>query len=250
MQRSIFLGILLIPYCFLNSIQGEEAIIRSSNGERLKVTISEEQTVLQLKLQITEELGYLIEEQKLIYEGKFLKNCDELRDFYEKEFFLLIENELETEAIAKSAATRVYSEQVSAEDKKDIRFVVTTLANKSLLKLAKYRPQLEDAGERLEHVHPLRFFQCIFSDDELIVGIRNIRKRGWVWDEFRDNSIKRLQQECERSNLYQFVNDFAQNIGINSALILPALQNKQWDNFINILIKEVPRKGDADRYDQ
>jgi len=53
-----------------------------------------------------------------------------------------------------------------------------------LISIAIAKGDLVAAGDRIDHVHPLRFLEAVFTDEELKVGIRNIRGKGWVWNHF------------------------------------------------------------------
>ena len=145
---------------------------------------------------------------------------------------------------------RNYHLELSREEKADIRFIVTFLANKSLLTIGLAKPDLEAAGDRIEHIHPLRFLMTVFTDEELKVGIRNIRGRGWVWNHFVGGFRDSLTTEMGIDNMKrEYIHDFAQNVKIAPEIIIPAVSNQNWDNFIDLLITHIPRVGDHDRFD-
>jgi len=144
---------------------------------------------------------------------------------------------------------RDYHFPVTEQNAKDIRYIVTTLANKPPVKLLFYKSSLDRAGDRIDHVHPFRFLQVIFTDEELKVGIRNIRRKGWVWKEFIGGLKDSLNDEYVRDNLYGFIDDFSINLGIDPELIRPSIYYRHWDELVKVLIENVPREGNADRYD-
>lgn len=145
---------------------------------------------------------------------------------------------------------RVYDLEVNPQEKADIRFIITTLANKSLLSIALIKGELESAGERISHVHPLRFLMTIFQDEELKVGIRNIRSKGWAWNHFVGGLKHSLAAEMHRNNMKdEYLLSFAQMLKIEMNLILPAIVEQRWDEFIDLLITHIPRQGDHNRYD-
>ncbi len=146
--------------------------------------------------------------------------------------------------------SRDYFAQLHPSEHNDIRFIITFLANKSLISIAGHRGALEEAGDRIDHIHPLRFLLTVFSDEELKVGIRNIRGKGWVWGDFVSGIKESLSTEMYNQNMTDaHVLDFASRLGIKAHLITPAVKAGQWDDFIDILITEIPRKGDFRRYD-
>lgn len=144
---------------------------------------------------------------------------------------------------------RDYSCGVTANEKENIHFIVKTLADKSLIVIAKERYSLEAAGDRIDHVHPLNFLLVIFSDEEMKVAIRNIRGKGWVWSNFLGGLKDTLNAESQIKNILPYVNDFAAKLNIDPNLILPAIQSKNWDLLVDQLIHYIPRSGDSNRYD-
>lgn len=145
---------------------------------------------------------------------------------------------------------RIYEIPLAQNHRDDITFVVKTLANKSIPTILKTKSALDAAGVRLKPVHPFRFLECIFCDEELKVGIRNIKKRGWIWGDFFSGLVGSLNEEYARNNLNEeYITDFAANLKINPNLIVNVIQAKQWEKLVEILIVNVPRSGNAGRYD-
>lgn len=145
---------------------------------------------------------------------------------------------------------RDYSRELTREEKADIRYIVTSLANKSLISIGLVKAELEAAGDRIEHIHPLRFLMTVFTDEELKVGIRNIRGRGWVWNHFVGGIRECLTTETGIGNMKaEFIHHFAHTVQIDHQIIVPSVSNQRWDDFIDLLITHIPRLGDHDRYD-
>ncbi len=152
--------------------------------------------------------------------------------------------------VRKKSVTRDYYAGVSKQEKKDIGYIVTTLAKESLVSLASSKSSLKKAGDRIEKVHPLNFLMVIFTDEELKAGIHAIRGRtSWIWDEFMGGVNSSMKEESSKDNLkLEFVKDFAQKVGIQLPLILPSIQGARWEELVNILIDTIPRKNDPNRY--
>jgi hypothetical protein len=152
-------------------------------------------------------------------------------------------------ARAQKADWRVYKVHVSKEEKKNIRFIVTTLASGSLFTIGKKSSDLKEAGKRIDHLHPFRFLMTIFTDEELKAGIAAIRDYGgWVGSEFFDGIKGSLEEEAKQENLHQFTGDFAQKVKIDENLISPLLKQGKWLEFVNILIDKIPREIDPNHY--
>lgn len=152
----------------------------------------------------------------------------------------------------RPADFRNYYRSVSDEEIKDMRFILKALAQKSLVSLWGYKGELEEAGDRIEHIHPLRFLECIFTDDELIVYIQNIKSRGgWVWSEFASGFKKSFQEEADRGNLLEeYLIDFMSKIKLDLNLVYKKFRKQDWEDFIKILITNAQRNGDPSKHDQ
>lgn len=145
--------------------------------------------------------------------------------------------------------TRDYYSALTDQEKTDIGYIVRVLSNDSLIKIKQNESSLKKAGDRVDNVHPFQFLFCIFSNEELKVGIRNIQGRSWVGKGFMEGITTSLSKESKVSNVLPYVSDFAGRLNIDVNAILPALQAGQWEKFVDILIKIVPRTGNSGRYD-
>lgn len=160
------------------------------------------------------------------------------------------ENQYIVRSSKKHSTTRNYNIPVSQSEKEDLTYITNTMARNSLPSIATSKSSLKKAGDRIEHLHPLRFLMTIFTDEELKANIHAIRSRGWIWDKFYDGLEGSLKDESKKDNMkIEFVIDFANTIGINVDLIQPAIQEKRWKDLVNVLIDTIPRSGNPGRYD-
>lgn len=151
---------------------------------------------------------------------------------------------------SKQAAWRDYAVPVARQEKKEMTYIITTLANDSLLSIGTSRSSLKKAGDKIDHLHPLRFLMTIFTDEKLKAGVHAIRDRGgWTWEGFIDGITGSLKAEGGRNNLLPYVSDFAEKVKIDPSLILPSLEKGKWSDFVNLLIDKIPREIDPNRYD-
>lgn len=144
---------------------------------------------------------------------------------------------------------RDYSHEFTVDEKNDLTFIVTTLANGSFAKIVRNKSALEKAGDRIDHVHPFKFVMEIFNDERLKVGLHVIKTRGWLWKDFFGGIKGSMTAESRLNNVLEHVNDFASRVGIDPAIIYPSLVKEDWSGFIDLLIKYLPRKEDGGRYD-
>ncbi|MBA3957264.1 MAG: hypothetical protein H0X51_02555 [Parachlamydiaceae bacterium] len=155
-------------------------------------------------------------------------------------------------AATRAPAGRNYAEAASPSEAKDIRTIVTSLAKYSWAQLMNHKSSIKKAGDRVDHVHPLRFLACIFNDEEMKGCVHAIRDRSRIYKEFTSGLFGSLDTEARNGNLEQFVPDFARSLNLdgNAASALSSVvQKRQWDNLIDTLMKFKPRSGNPGRYD-
>lgn len=161
------------------------------------------------------------------------------------------ENLSDSEIFTRALNLRDYYAPLSASTIKDIRFIILTLGNEPVIKLKNYKPQLEEAGNRLDEVHPLIFWRVIFTDEKLTSAIHNIYKRKKVWKSFIKGMGKSLDEAVQRNNLnHEYIEDFAKQIKIDIKIIKKPIEKKDWEEFAKSLLTHVHRHGHIDRYDQ
>lgn len=142
-----------------------------------------------------------------------------------------------------------YNRAVSSSEISDIRFIVLTLSNTPLLKLKKYKKDIESAGDRINNVHPLNFWRVIFTDKEMIAAMHNIKGRDRIWKSFVNGSTDGFDDAVALNLMHtSYIEDFASRVGIDVNIILNTLKHHEWTNFIKLLLIHVPRDGNPDRY--
>lgn len=237
---------LLLTLCLLvySSTYGEDVVVRAPNGSYIKMNIEPEDSFASVMQQIEAVLELSEEEQELYFDGQEETNLSD------QVFYIDFSANVNGYA-ALTATPRNYNAAVTQSEKNDIGYIVKTLGNSSLKSIWNQEKDLKKAGDRINHVHPLRFLMTVFTDEELKVGIRNIRNRGGkVWDNFIKGLKESLVEEAQRSNMKpEYIQDFAKVVGINPSLLLPSVQASRWGDFVDVLIDKVPRKGDSGRYD-
>ena len=126
-----------------------------------------------------------------------------------------------------------YYAPMTEQDKRDISYIIMTLANKSQISLLFEKGSLDQAGNRVGHVHPLIFLAYVFSDDQLRHAVTKIR--GTPWNRFAGEMGQSLADEARLDNIKkEYLADYAKKTGVPESKILPAAENGQWVEFINI----------------
>lgn len=219
-----------------------EIIICHENGENTVLEVKPGDTFLEIMSQA----------ENLAQNGRDFE--DELIHPYKKEFYFDFSKEREgVLSIEKSATShpRNYDVQVTAKEKEDIAYIVTTLGRGSLKKLLVEKSSLKKAGGRVDHVHPLRFIGCIFAEEELKVGMLQIKERGgWISKEFFNGLYDSFTAEANLQNLKnEDILDFANDLKVDATKIIKHIEARDWKGLINALIELLPRSGNPNRYD-
>lgn len=155
------------------------------------------------------------------------------------------------ELLCKAKTARDYYAVLSDSIIKDIKYLVMTLGNVPLLKLKQYKDSLKTAGDHLEDVHPLNFWMVVFTDQEAVSAMHNIKRRKKVWKSFIKGMGESLQEAYDRQNIKpDHVADFSQKVGIDPSMIQPSINKQDWEGFVKALLENVYRGSDLDRYDQ
>lgn len=145
---------------------------------------------------------------------------------------------------------RDYLTVVTPEEEKDIGYIVNTLGMGSLAKIAKAKSSLKRAGDRIDHIHPLRFLSCIFTHEEMKVSLHAMQSRGWVWEEFYNGLKKSLEEESAKDNMrVEMIADFSLLVGLSFDQVYSPIEGRKWRQFLDILIQYIPRTTQKKRYD-
>lgn len=253
-----FLIILLLLASLQFSLEGtsREIEVRTSSGESFLMDVTHEDSALNFLEQIQGLISYNSPISNMVVEGKVLSLNDAKDKGIENPQKVFLEFSMADDVNAnfafrsiKGAKARSYNTPVSEKEKEIISYIVTTLANKPLHKIWGLKSTLESKGDKVDHVHPLRFLMCIYTDEELKVGMDNIMDRGWVWGDFMKGLSESLNDEMKNNNMEEGnIRDFANTVKINFDLINPLIQGKRWEDFVRTLSKYIPRQGNHNRY--
>lgn len=225
-------------------LQSDEVIYRTPSGDLSVIDVdvahSFDHVVSMIRAEIIADCA--IEELYAAATEKKPNGADYVLDFK------MLNDPKANHPIAKGAM-RSYAAPLLPEEKKEISSVIETLGNSSLISIAKAKSSLERAGKEVEHVHPLQFLAYIFSTEKLKAAVHNMRSRSWVWGRFFKGLKTGLDEEASRQNVLPYIRDFSSRIGIDAKILFPLAEKKQWKDFVEALLSEVPRSGNSGRYD-
>lgn len=223
---------------------GNELVLDTPSGENLVIPLRSEDCFLNLIEAITSELEL---DSDFVEENSSLFSSDEKKFLIE---VCLSERGMRAKVSKEKSINRNYSNPLTQQEKDDIGYIVRTLANHNLIEIWGHKANLKKAGDRIDHVHPFRFLECIFTNNELKSCMSTIKGKSWVWDDFLKGLKKSLSQEAKKNNLIQSqIQDFAKHVNISSGAISPSIHSQKWEDLVNILISSVPNHSGGGRYD-
>lgn len=129
-----------------------------------------------------------------------------------------------------------YQLPLNEKEKRHIWTIITTMSEKNIFQLAFEKGSMEKRGNKINHVHPMRFLGYIFSEPELKSCVKNIKKSSFKWDAFVDGFARRMREEYSNNNVMQYVPGFAQQVGSNPDKVKQYIQNKDWEGLVKSLL--------------
>lgn len=223
--------------------QSQQIVLEDSMGENYVIEIESQQSFFEVIDSIDQYLMVMDSVEKGNYENSELP-----QRAFQMNFKISDQGILVKASKKKSQAPRSYFTSANQQEKADIGYIVKTLADNSLIKIKSSESSLKKAGDRITHIHPFQFLITVFQDEQLKVCMRNLQGKSWVWKSFLEGITDTLAEENNVNNLLPYAEDFAARININSNVFLPTLQSAKWQKFIEVLIDNVPRNGEAGRY--
>lgn len=155
------------------------------------------------------------------------------------------------DVVKSEQAWRDYHVKATAKDKKELEFLITKMAwEKNPKKLWDIADEMNAAGDRIMHLHPLKFLETICTDEKLCTGLKAIRERTiLVWPSFAKGSVTTLKEEHALDNVIQYIEEFAEVIDVDVNLLMPLAKKEKWDAFVKCVADNVKRPNTPNRYD-
>lgn len=226
------------------SVSSQQIVVESPEGESYLMAVRGEDSFLSVVNSIYECLKSSMLDHGMVSDYESLPNSCLQIEVQPFEGGILVKA-----AQSSQSKTRNYNTPVTAQEKKDISYVIKSLGFENQVKLMTMQSSLNQAGDRIDHIHPFQFLATIFTDEELKVAMRRMQGKAFVWSTFVDNLTKTANEENAKGNMMPFVQDFAKRVKLDQNLILPSIKSSNWEKFLDVLIANIPRQGQTDRYD-
>ena len=123
----------------------------------------------------------------------------------------------------------------SKKDEETIYELITTMADNGKVWLLFNKSHMNQMGEEIGHVHPLKFLGYIFAENHLKRCMARILEDYFKRNGFIDGLGPSLDNELKKGALYPMLNDFCEEIGIKPYEVESYFQKRDWDGLLRYL---------------
>jgi len=122
--------------------------------------------------------------------------------------------------------------------------IIDTVGTNGLGTLYFKEDELKDLGNKVQHVHPLKFLEVVFTDPHLKECMKNVEE--WPLTKLRGfmqgsggtpGFIQKCERESSRNNLQPYVLSFCQAVKAHPDQVRDLIEKKQWEKLVRYLIK-------------
>jgi len=125
---------------------------------------------------------------------------------------------------------------LSGQDAKLITYIISNMAEKSIFQLMFEKKDMEKKGDKIRHVHPMRFMGFVFADHYLKKCVRQIKKSSFKWNPLIEGVVKNMKTEYANNNLMQYVPGFAKLLNVNSEQVVAFIEKKDFEGLFRFLM--------------
>ncbi len=131
---------------------------------------------------------------------------------------------------------KFYSLPINESDKKIVRYIIKTMAEKNMMQLLMEKKGLEKKGKKIRHIHPLRFIGFILSDEGLKRNLKAFSKNYFKWSNFVEGFVDRMKEEGQRGQLMPYVPGFAKELHADPEQVAKYIQNRDYEKLIEYFL--------------
>ena len=121
-------------------------------------------------------------------------------------------------------------------DKADIVNLLETLSTYSTLGLLGERTRLNELGKRIEHVHPLKFLEIIFTDEHLTSCLREVESSFFKRISFMGGLEKSFKAKEKLGEVEPYLQDFSKAIKVTTESLQPFFKDQNWRGLVSKLL--------------
>lgn len=130
-----------------------------------------------------------------------------------------------------------YAKLVCTEqDKQAITEIIKNMGEHGKFWLLRHKSYMNELGDSIRHVHPLKFLEVVFNNDYLKVCMREVFDDYFKRNGFMDGLGGTLTNKSKAGELERYTHDFAKSINVSYDSIDIYFQNRDWDGLVRHLI--------------
>ncbi len=156
-------------------------------------------------------------------------------------------NELEKQLGPIQCVATTYAElPMSNEEKGQVKKLIQMVANDSIPSLIKRLGQLLEAKRKLYGIHPLKSFEFMLNDPEVLKNLKKLSQTPERWDGvpliakgFKPQSAEKFRKYHAQGSVLPYLPDFIKSLGLSKsqAKTISALaQAGKWEEMIQALV--------------
>ncbi len=124
----------------------------------------------------------------------------------------------------------------SEEDAMTIHHIIRTISEKGKWWLMKHRSEMNALGDSINHVHPLKFLETIFSDELLKERMKDVFDDYFKKNGFMEGVNRGLTARSNVGELDAYIQDFANSVNAKKEDIQPYFDSQDWEGLVRHLI--------------
>jgi hypothetical protein len=138
---------------------------------------------------------------------------------------------------SKENPNATYQDLVCTEDDKaSIYEIISTMSENGKINLLLKQNRLKELGAKINHLHPMKFLTSIFGNAYLKVCMVNVYDDYFKRVGFMDGLAPSLDRTADKGKLIPYVDEFAQELGIDPDSIRWFFHLRDWDGLVRQLI--------------
>lgn len=136
-----------------------------------------------------------------------------------------------------------YQQLVLTESEaKMIYQIIDSLGNLGLGKLFFRQSEMEALGNKVQHVHPLKFLEMVLLDPHLKEAMLKAESSTFKWRGFLNGSsgspgfVAKCNREADRNNFAPYIIGFCQVVKAHPEQVRPFIERRDWEKLVRFLI--------------
>ncbi len=132
-----------------------------------------------------------------------------------------------------------YTLDISDVDKDNVTNLITKLADRNVFQLLRHKREMNRLGDKVNHLHPLRFIGYIFSRQDLTKNMWIVHQSGFKWRAFAEGFSGGMQVNAKKNNLLIYVPGFCHETKADEQIITKLIEKQQWEAVLMYFIRNV-----------